>query len=396
MPNRLGDNKPRTIIVRRSAGGDAGHHGGAWKIAYADFVTAMMAFFLVMWLINATTEQRRRGIASFFNPMMATGNSGAQALSEPGTATNSSTKNEANDKSPAASAEGQKIVQAKAANEAALIPRGIAPGKGGVPAKSGGFGPDVGTVIGDSAAPAGKVPALRGTITAPSPTFPDRSIGRVTNAPPDIVRIVPLGGQKSGDSTSIGDGQAGAKMEQADLEQDARQLRAALNADPEGAQLGPQVSVSVAPEGLKIQLSESEQKPMFDTGSAHLNDRAAHLLQLVAPYLTAMPQTLSIYGYTDGAIFKNARSSNWTLSSARADSARQVLALAGFPEQRLEEVAGRADRELAVTDDPGAAANRRVVLVLNRQYGRGTQSADAQTGQTTQTDGTASDPQSAP
>ncbi|GBR52301.1 chemotaxis protein MotB [Neokomagataea thailandica NBRC 106555] len=59
----------RSIIIKRYNVVEAGHHGGAWKIAYADFVTAMMAFFLVMWLINATTEEQRRGIASYFNPM---------------------------------------------------------------------------------------------------------------------------------------------------------------------------------------------------------------------------------------------------------------------------------------------------------------------------------------
>jgi len=68
-PGTKGDNAPRRIIVRREEIIGGGHHGGSWKIAYADFVTAMMAFFLVMWLINATTEQQRRGIASFFNPL---------------------------------------------------------------------------------------------------------------------------------------------------------------------------------------------------------------------------------------------------------------------------------------------------------------------------------------
>ncbi|MDA5557597.1 flagellar motor protein MotB [Shimia sp. MMG029] len=65
----MADNSNAPVIIKRKkvVGGD-GHHGGAWKIAYADFVTAMMAFFLLMWLINATTEQQRLGIAEFFNP----------------------------------------------------------------------------------------------------------------------------------------------------------------------------------------------------------------------------------------------------------------------------------------------------------------------------------------
>src|SRR5690348_2603485 len=57
-----------TIIRRREDAGEAGHHGGAWKVAYADFVTAMMAFFLLMWLLNATTEDQRKGLADYFSP----------------------------------------------------------------------------------------------------------------------------------------------------------------------------------------------------------------------------------------------------------------------------------------------------------------------------------------
>ena len=56
------------IIKRKKVSGGDGHHGGAWKVAYADFVTAMMAFFLLMWLLNATTEQQRKGIADYFSP----------------------------------------------------------------------------------------------------------------------------------------------------------------------------------------------------------------------------------------------------------------------------------------------------------------------------------------
>ena len=56
------------MIKRVTSSGEGGHHGGAWKVAYADFVTAMMAFFLLMWLLNATTEQQRQGLADYFNP----------------------------------------------------------------------------------------------------------------------------------------------------------------------------------------------------------------------------------------------------------------------------------------------------------------------------------------
>lgn len=63
-----GLNGPSIIIKRVEASSDGGHHGGAWKVAYADFVTAMMAFFLLMWLLNATTEEQKTGLADYFAP----------------------------------------------------------------------------------------------------------------------------------------------------------------------------------------------------------------------------------------------------------------------------------------------------------------------------------------
>ena len=68
----MADRSNAPIIIKRKkviAGG--GHHGGAWKVAYADFVTAMMAFFLLMWLLNATTEQQRKGLADYFSPTIS-------------------------------------------------------------------------------------------------------------------------------------------------------------------------------------------------------------------------------------------------------------------------------------------------------------------------------------
>lgn len=371
MPRKNGDNKPRIIVVRRGRGGGGGHHGGAWKIAYADFVTAMMAFFLVMWLINATTEQRRRGIANFFNPMAGRGEAAAQTLSEPGTST-SSTKGDTRDAKSTAgtSLNAPQETKSEAGRRVVL---GAGPGKGGEPVKSGGFGPDMATVVGSKASGSGKDAQLLGNFHTPVPAFPDQSLGKTVSIPPALARIVPIGGQKNGQTRALGDGgkpdEVGAAMaEQQALQQEARQLAEAVRNDAQVAQLAPQVAVDVVPQGLRIQLSESDHEPMFETGSAKLNARAQHLLKLIAPYLIAMPQTLSIYGYTDGALYRKKGASNWTLSSERADAARAVLSDSGFPEQRLAEVVGRGARDLAVPDDPDAAANRRVVLLLHRDH----------------------------
>src|SRR5437763_8519639 len=69
MAGKHDKNGGRAVVIKRvEDSGGGGHHGGAWKVAYADFVTAMMAFFLLMWLLNATTEDQRKGLADYFSP----------------------------------------------------------------------------------------------------------------------------------------------------------------------------------------------------------------------------------------------------------------------------------------------------------------------------------------
>ncbi len=70
----MSDNQ-QPIIIKKVKGGGHGHHGGAWKVAYADFVTAMMAFFLLLWLLNATTEEQKQGISNYFSPVSVSANS---------------------------------------------------------------------------------------------------------------------------------------------------------------------------------------------------------------------------------------------------------------------------------------------------------------------------------
>lgn len=380
MPRKNGDNKARIIVVKRGGGGAAGHHGGAWKIAYADFVTAMMAFFLVMWLINATTEQRRRGIANFFNPMATTGDAAAQTTSGPGRSS-SVVQGDADNAGHATGSEmtgeqasqqaqaSEKLQVSQNAKNAILPPGALTLSKKDKNATAEGMGAGISIVVGNENSGTGTDARTRGVFAVPNPAFPDRSIGKIVTLPPDLPRIVPIGGEKSGAATSIGDGEnSAAQKEEEDLQADRKQIEQALAQDPSTAQLKSQISVDVLPVGLRIQLAESDRNPMFDTGSARLNERATRLLQKIAPYLTAMPQNLSIYGYTDGALYKKKGASNWTLSAARADSAREVLSAAGFPEQRLAEVVGRAAHDLADADDPASAVNRRVVLVLHREH----------------------------
>src|SRR5919206_2653737 len=92
----MAKNTPGTIIIKKiKKSGHGGHHGGAWKVAYADFVTAMMAFFLLLWLLNVTTDVQKRGIADYFDPSIswqstgpgASGVLGGRAIGPPGSMT---------------------------------------------------------------------------------------------------------------------------------------------------------------------------------------------------------------------------------------------------------------------------------------------------------------------
>jgi chemotaxis protein MotB len=71
--------QPVIIIRKRKKGGHAGHHGGAWKVAYADFITAMMSLFLLLWMLNVTTSEQRQGLADYFSPASITKNESSGA-----------------------------------------------------------------------------------------------------------------------------------------------------------------------------------------------------------------------------------------------------------------------------------------------------------------------------
>ncbi|MDG6094312.1 OmpA family protein [Acetobacter sp. AN02] len=346
MAKKNGDNARKIVIVRRSGGEGGGHHGGAWKIAYADFVTAMMAFFLVMWLINATTEERRKGIAKFFNPME---NSLFAPVASP--VIPSVSNRPATTESGVAKQMGDNK-QFSDTGSTLLSPYH----------KVGGFGPDVAALSDQKQGGSGDDTSLSGIYRTPDPAYPDRSPGREVTEQPDVARIVPVGGDKESSQKLIGEGSHEAALKEQE------NLIRQKDAIEKAAGNSGNVSVQVIPEGLEISLAESDAQPMFENGSSRLNTRAQALMKVIVPYLMALPGKLSIDGYTDSATWKKNRSSNWTLSSQRADAARAELSGQGFPEDRLQSVSGKADTSLAVPDNPAAAGNRRIVLVLHRKF----------------------------
>ena len=330
-------NGKASIVIRREEVVEGGHHGGAWKVAYADFVTAMMAFFLLMWLLNATTSEQRRGLADYFSPsnQMSRVTSGFGAIFGGHTP---------NDDGSLASDRGVIAVMNKDAK------------------------PTFDAEDDDSDVPAAATTAGAGTDGANTRRATAQFAGGAADKP-----LTKPGDQAHPASSGSSEAELRAELarrEHAAFAQAAQQIREQVAADPALADLGRQLAVDITPEGLRIQILDEDNQAMFATGSAVLNDRARALLLKVAPILMKLPEKLSITGHTDAAPFKGGDRSNWELSADRANATRRLLAEAGLPESRVQTVSGRADRDPLLPADPLAAVNRRIAIVALRDTGK--------------------------
>ena len=326
------------IVVRREEGGGGGHHGGAWKVAYADFVTAMMAFFLLMWLLNATTEEQRRGIADYFSPTNLMGRS----VSGSGQPFGGQTPN---DDQPQVSTTG-----------AVRIEQGPRPVV-------------VDVEEDDSETPAQPVPWRE------APPGDNSEAERAAAARIASAAFVPERGGPAAETApeqrpeNMGEEALRrelARREREAFERTAQQIQAAVRDDPALADLARQLLVEHTPEGLRIQIVDAERQPMFAIGSAAPNDRARALMARVAQIVARLPNAISVAGHTDATPFRG-QGSNWDLSADRANATRRLLVEGGIAEARIRSVTGNAERDPLLPDQPHAAANRRVSVTLIRQ-----------------------------
>jgi chemotaxis protein MotB len=294
------------VIKKIKKGGHGGHHGGAWKVAYADFVTAMMAFFLLMWLINTTTPEQKRGIADYFS---------AQSISQ------------------------------------------TTSGAGGV------LG---GTISGKSGAQAGGSIAI-----TPKNSPPQNSQKSSTQDDKNH-----KGGSTDAEGTSpASQVQSDQHLEQAlpssrneDFATAAESIRQAMQDMPDIAALSRQVIVEQTQDGLRIQLVDQDQRPMFAPGTAQPMPYTRKMLDAVAKVIDRLPNRISISGHTDGEAFRGPDgTTNWELSAARANAARAILNASGVNPDRIYEVAGKAGSEPLLPEDPNASANRRITILLMKE-----------------------------
>jgi chemotaxis protein MotB len=306
-----GKNDGAAIIIKRpKKGGHEGHHGGAWKVAYADFVTAMMAFFLLLWLLNATTEVQKQGISDYFSPSTvskstggAGGMLGGRAIASPGAMT---------------------VRSAAPSVSLSLEPT--------------------------SGASAGKA---------------DEDSGGAT----EKVKQAGSMAQHAVEQAAADQEKTAREKEDARFDQVEKALRDAVEKSPELRELQKHLLVDRTPEGLRIQIVDQDGQPMFPSGSAKMFDRTQKLLEQVAATLKDLPNKISISGHTDSLPYRGGPNGygNWELSGDRAQASRRVLVAAGLDPSRIAAVAGRADRDPLLPDDPTSARNRRISIVLLRQ-----------------------------
>jgi chemotaxis protein MotB len=274
--------KLQPIIVKKVKKGGHAAHGGAWKIAYADFVTAMMAFFLLMWLLGSTSEGDKKGIADYFaNPLRVAMSGGS------------------------GSGDSSHVI------------------KGG--------GADVTRQSGQ---------VKEGDTRNPQRTF----------------------------------NLAAARAEQRAAEAQAleglkRRIEQALQANPDLAAMRNQVRLDMTADGLRIQIVDEHNRPMFASGSAVVQPYMRDLLRQLGRVLAEVPQRLTLSGHTDATPFAGGYGgySNWELSADRANASRRELSAGGLPFDRVLRVQGLASSMPMDNKDPLAPTNRRIsIVVMNR------------------------------
>ncbi len=413
------DAKHEIFIVRHRHSDHDDHHGGAWKIAFADFMTAMMAFFLVMWLISAN-DKTRASVARYFNPVRLVDattqprglhdskkdESGITASADvkeegggakgkkPGSETKATTAGTA--EAPAAketpAGKEKRLDAALRENPYAALAEIVATkGPGDAPPTDAGrdkapvaIGRRGGNAFRDPFAPPRPSPSPAGGDAGADPAGdPERTLAEGPKASPEhggpnVARFAPAGEAKTG--AAAGHDAAGPDLETGKAADKAMADRASADqavadkvlADRIAAAAGaggrdapgPKVDVRRTSEGLLVSLTDTSDFAMFPSGSAVPDKRVVLLMEKVAQVLKARPGTAILRGYTDNKPYKSGRYDNWHLSLDRAQVTHYMLVRGGFAEARIGHVEGYADHGGRQGVDPASPLNRRVEILL--------------------------------
>ncbi|KAB2836473.1 MAG: OmpA family protein [Caedimonadaceae bacterium] len=307
--------EPHIVIKKIKKKIAGGHHGGGWKVAYADFVTAMMAFFLMMWLLNATSEEQRRGISNYFGPV-------GQFIGAGGTGGVLSGR--------AMDTQGRLSKMSANSDDAVQVLKETSPSDEESDDNNG----------------------FEQTKSQAASLKPDEHMNK------GLAKDKPLELKQAEKIVQ--------KYESELFKQAEKELRQAIMEIPELKELQKNLIIDQTPEGLRIQIIDKQQYSMFPKGSFAMYPHTKKLLELIAKVIKKLPNKISITGHTDSFKFStDDRYSNWELSSDRANASRRVLLQEGIPESRILYVAGKSDTEPLLADT-GAEMNRRISIILHR------------------------------
>ena len=279
----MSDDSTRPIVIKRKKIVAGGAHGGAWKIAYADFVTAMMAFFLLMWLLGSTAKGDLQGIADHFqNPLKVSSQGGS------------------------GSGDATSVLQ--------------------------GGGKDLTRQTGQ---------VKRGDVEAKKST----SFSKEAQA-------------------------EFRRKEQEQLESLKADIEKMIEKSPQLAQFKKQMLLDITSEGLRIQIIDEQNRPMFDSSSADLKPYTRDILRQIGKSLNGVGNRISLAGHTDASQFSGGEKgfSNWELSANRANASRRELVIGGMDDSKVLRVVGLASTVLFDKNDPLNSVNRRIsIVILNRK-----------------------------
>ncbi|WP_374763606.1 flagellar motor protein MotB [Yunchengibacter salinarum] len=309
MADNNGDDKPIIKKVKKVDGGGA--HGGAWKVAYADFTTAMMAFFMLLWLLNVAPPETLEGLADYFSPTSAatSGRTGAKAINTP--------KDDALGSNPSPV---------------------VAISKPGPPPEGSTEGSKSGAEVDSATDPAKDV-------SGPGKGANEAAQDRMEEISARI-------------------------RQQEDRAFDALKadLRIAMQESTVLKDHADQLIFEVTDDGMKIQLVDKDNRAMFERGGAELYDYARQMIARVSSEVQDIPNRISVEGHTDAGTFVGPEDyTKWELSADRANAARRVLADSGVSRDRFSQVVGKADTDPLYPDRPSRTENRRITIMVLRE-----------------------------
>jgi chemotaxis protein MotB len=279
----MADEGVRPLVVKRVKKKAVGHHGGTWKIAYADFVTAMMAFFLLMWLMGSTTKGDLQGIAEYFKTPLKVAMAGGSG-----------------------SGDSSSVIQ--------------------------GGGRDLTQRDGQ---------LKKGDNTAVKKTY------NLKAAEAELERL-----------------------EAEHLKTLKRNIESMIETNPLLRQYKNQLLLDITTEGLRIQIVDEKNRPMFALAKAELQPYTKIILHEIGKTLNDVPNRISLSGHTDAVVYSNGEKGyiNWELSADRANASRRELVLGGMQEAKILRVVGLSSAVPFDKANPLSPVNRRIsIIVMNKK-----------------------------